>query len=96
MNKKDTEFFLKNGYFVLKNAVDKNFCEEAIQNAREVFSDSLGDDYQEKFYHAKVHVGNYHLKNLKNYDNLKYYFSKECDQIFNQIANTNINHHNTL
>ena len=93
MNKKDTEFFFRNGYFVLKNAVDKNFCEEVIQNAREVFSDSLGDDYQEKFYHLKVHVGNNYLKDLKNHDNLKYYFSKECDHIFNQVANTNINHY---
>ena len=93
MNKKDTEFFFRNGYFVLKNAVDKNFCEEVIQNAKEVFSDSLGDDYQEKFYHLKVHAGNIHLKDLKNHDNLKYHFSKECDHIFNQVANTNINHH---
>ena len=92
MNKEDANFFLKNGYLVLKNAVDKEFCKKIIQNAKEVFTEALGDDYDKKFYHIKVHTGNYHIKNLKNHDNLKYYFSKESNNIFNQVANTNIKH----
>jgi len=92
MRKEDADFFLRNGYFVLKNAVDKKFCEKVIHNAKEVFLETFGNDYDKKFYHIKVHTGNHHIKNLKNHGNLKYNFSKKSNDIFNQVANTNINH----
>ena len=88
MEKKDSDFFIDNGYFVLKNAVDEDFCNKVIENAKNVFKESLGNDYDRKFYHIKCAHYNKHLKNLKNTDSLKYNFSNVNNEILNKIANT--------
>lgn len=92
MNKDEIDFFMKNGYFILKNAISKDFCEKVVNNSKEVFKESLGNDYHKKFYHIKYANYNNHLKNLKNNHNFKYNFLKEHNNILNQVANTNTNY----
>ncbi len=88
MEKKDSDFFINNGYFILKNAVDEEFCDKVIKNAKNVFKESLGNDYDKKFNHIKCTNYNRHLKNLKDIESLKYNFSNVNNDILNQIANT--------
>ena len=88
MKKKDSDFFIDNGYLVLKNAVDEDFCNKVIENAKNVFKESLGNDYDRKFNHIICEHYNKHLKNLKNTESLKYNFSNVNTEILNKIANT--------
>lgn len=49
----------------VKNAVDKDFCNNVVSNAKNVMKESFGKDYHKKFYHIKLAHYNNHLKKLK-------------------------------
>jgi ectoine hydroxylase-related dioxygenase (phytanoyl-CoA dioxygenase family) len=90
MNKDDINFFMDNGYFILKNAVDKSFCDIVFKNTKNVLNKAYGSDYENKYYHIKLIGRNPHITDFMNTHNLSYNFKKDKNDILNQVAGTNI------
>ena len=90
MNKDDINFFMDNGYFILKNAVDKSFCDSVVKNTKNVLNKAYGSDYENKYYHIKLIGRNPHITDFMNTHNLSYNFKKDKNDILNQVAGTNI------
>lgn len=90
MNKDEIDFFMKNGYYILKNAIDKDFCKKVVNNAKECLLDNYGKNYDKKFFHLKVSPWS-GFKSLKNTFDLKYKLKEDKAKILNEVAKAHVN-----
>jgi len=92
MEEKDVQFFMDNGYVILKNAVDRSFCDKLIENAYDVIHANYGKNASDNYYNIKVASYNPNIKDFKNTMGLSYNFENNINDVLNKIAGTNVHH----
>ena len=54
MLSEEVDFFMNNGYVVIKNAVDQTYCESVISASNTILNNTYGPNYSQKIEHVKV------------------------------------------